>query len=120
MTALMVVLGAAVGAPLRYLVDLAVQSLHTSLMPWGTVTVNVVGSFVLGVVAGLAADGGLPPETVALLGTGFCGALTTFSTFGYEVDVLVRRGVPWTAAGYVALSLGAGMAAVVAGYALGH
>jgi len=117
-TALLVVAGAALGAPLRYLTDLFVQSLHDSLMPWGTFTVNVVGSFVLGVVGGLAADGGVSPAVVALVGTGFCGALTTFSTFGYETVELVRLRAWLLAGANVAGSVAAGLAAVFAGYAL--
>ena len=118
MTALLVVLGAAVGAPLRYLTDLWVNSRHDSLVPWGTFVVNVVGSFVLGLVGGLAASGGASPQVVALLGTGFCGALTTFSTFGYETAVLARQGAWLYAAGNVLGSVVAGLAAVAAGYAL--
>jgi fluoride exporter len=76
---LLVIVGAAVGAPLRYATDRIVQSRHDTGFPWGTFTVNVAGSFVLGVVVG-----GAPPGVVALVGTGFCGALTTYSTFGYE------------------------------------
>ena len=118
LTALLVALGAAVGAPLRYLVDLWVQSLHGTVLPWGTFVVNVAGSFVLGVVGGLAARGNVPPAVVALAGTGFCGALTTFSTFGYETVGLAREGA-WRAAAANALgSVVAGLAAVWAGYAL--
>jgi CrcB protein len=118
MTALLVVLGAAVGAPLRYLTDLAVQSLHDSLMPWGTLTVNTVGSFVLGVLGGLAATGGVSPQVLALVGTGFCGALTTFSTFGYETAVLARQGAWLWAGTNVVAGVAAGLAAVYAGYLL--
>lgn len=118
MTALLVVLGAAVGAPARYLVDLWVQSLHDTVLPWGTFAVNVAGSFVLGVVGGLAARGGVPPAVVALVGTGFCGALTTFSTFGYETVVLARRGAWWHATANVVGSVVAGLAAVALGYTL--
>jgi CrcB protein len=117
-TALLVVLGAAVGAPARYLTDLAVASRHDSTLPWGTFVVNVVGSFVLGGLAGLASHGAVSPQVIALAGTGFCGALTTFSTFGYETTVLSRNGA-WVAAGLnVVCSVVAGLAAVAVGYAL--
>ena len=119
MTALLVALGAAVGAPLRYLTDLAVQSMHDSVMPWGTFVVNVVGSFVLGAVAAAVAAGALPPAASALVGTGFCGALTTFSTFGYETVRAVRDGARAVALGNVVLSLAAGLAACVLGWQAG-
>ena len=114
MTFLLVVLGAAVGAPTRYLTDLAVQRLHATRFPWGTWTVNVVGSFVLGVV--VAAHSGW---VTTLVGTGFCGALTTFSTFGYETVRLTEEGETATAVSNVALSLVAGLAAAALGWALG-
>ena len=92
MTVLLVLLGGAVGAPTRYLVDRWVQSWHPGLLPWGTFTVNAAGSLVLGLAAGAlsAADG--PDWVLTLVGTGFCGALTTFSTFGYETVRLAEEG----------------------------
>lgn len=78
--ALLVVLGAAVGAPLRYvLAHLLDGRLH-----WGTIGVNTVGSFLLGLFSGLSLEGG----AMALLGTGFCGALTTYSAFVVQVHDL--------------------------------
>jgi CrcB protein len=116
MTALLVALGAAVGAPLRFLTDRVMQARFGTAFPWGTLTVNVAGSFVLGLVLGLP----LAPETVALLGTGFCGALTTYSTFSWEILALSRRGELLAATGYALLSITAGMGAAVIGGALGH
>ena len=68
---LLVALGGAVGAPLRYVTDLVVSSLHDTVFPWGTWAVNVVGSLALGVVAGLVTAGG-PPWLGTLVGTGIC------------------------------------------------
>lgn len=76
MTWLYVALGAAVGAPLRYVVG----HLFDGPMPWGTITANVTGSFLLGLFSGLALGG----DAMALLGVGFCGALTTYSSFAVQ------------------------------------
>lgn len=119
MTVLLVLLGGAVGAPTRYLTDVVVQSRHRSVLPWGTITVNVAGSFVLGLVAALTASGHLGSWALTLVGTGFCGALTTFSTFSYETVRLAHDGHWRTAVLNVAISLALGLAAVVAGWALG-
>jgi CrcB protein len=84
-TAVYVVLGAAVGAPLRYVLGHWLDERP----PWGTILVNLAGSFLLGLFSGLALDGAL----VALLGTGFCGALTTYSAFAVQThDLGPRRG----------------------------
>ena len=72
--------GGAVGAPLRYLTDRFVQRRHDSLFPWGTFTVNVVGSAILGILAGALLVGAGTTTAGLLLGTGLCGALTTYST----------------------------------------
>jgi len=115
LTALLVVLGAMVGAPLRYLVDRTVQARHDSLFPWGTFAVNVTGSFVLGVLVFARAQ----PDLVALFGTGFAGALTTYSTFGYETLRLVEEKAIGYALLNVAANLLAGLGAAVGGTALG-
>ena len=109
MTVLLVALGAALGAPLRYLTDRLVQSRHGSRFPWGTLTVNMAGSLVLGFLTGLPVG----PAVAALLGTGFCGALTTFSTLQVETIALAREGAAGLAVAYALASLAAGMAAAV-------
>jgi CrcB protein len=116
-TVLLVLLGGAVGAPLRYLTDLAIQSRHDSVFPWGTFGVNVIGSFVLGCVASAVYAAAWPAWVLTLAGTGLCGALTTFSTFGYETVRLVQDGAPWTALANALGSLAAGLAACAAGWA---
>jgi CrcB protein len=109
-TVLLVALGAAVGAPLRYLTDRAVQSRHDSVFPWGTLTVNVAGSLLLGFLTGWPAGHAVS----ALLGTGFCGALTTYSTFSYETVRLPRR----YAVANVVVSILAGLGAAYLGISL--
>ncbi|NUK06230.1 CrcB family protein [Streptomyces lunaelactis] len=108
---LLVAVGAAIGAPLRYLTDRAVQARHDSVFPWGTFVVNAAGSLVLGAVAGAAVSS----STYALLGTGLCGALTTYSTFSYETLRLAERGWTFLAAANVAASLLVGLGSVVLG-----
>jgi len=111
---LLVLLGGIVGAPVRYLTDVTVQRLHGTTFPWGTWTVNVAGSFVLGLVAVAA-----PDWLVTLAGTGFCGALTTFSTFGYETVRLAEEGELSAAATNVVGSVAAGLAAAALGWWFG-
>ncbi|WP_295697711.1 fluoride efflux transporter CrcB [Lapillicoccus sp.] len=120
MTAVLLVsLGAAVGAPGRWLVDRAVQRRHTGLVPWGTLTVNLVGSLVLGGVLGWSSAPDRGHDLALLLGTGFCGAFTTFSTFAVESVRLLEGGRSRYAAGYVLLSLVAGCLLAAVGWWLG-
>lgn len=116
MTWLLVALGAAVGAPLRYLTDRAVQARHDSLFPWGTLTVNLAGCLLLGVLAGAS----VTSSTYALLGTGLCGALSTYSTFSYETLRLAERGRGRLTAANVILSVLVGLGSMVCGAELGR
>lgn len=109
MTVLLVMLGGAAGAVLRYAAD---RALPAGWLPWGTLAANVAGSFTLGLLAGVT--GGL----AALLGTGLCGALTTYSTFGHQTVELAEQRQPGRALAYVSVSLSAGLAAVWLGRAL--
>ncbi|MGW7404871.1 fluoride efflux transporter CrcB [Streptomyces sp. NPDC054833] len=112
---LLVALGAVVGAPLRYLTDRAVQSRHDSVFPWGTFVVNVTGCLILGLLTGAVSAGAAGPHLQLLLGTGLCGALTTYSTFSYETLRLSEAGAGLYAAANVVASVVAGLGAAFAG-----
>ena len=114
MTAVLVLLGGAVGAAARYLTDVSVRRRHSAEFPWGTFTVNMVGCFVLGLVAAAGSA-----WVLTLVGTGFCGAFTTFSTFGYESVRLREHGETGAAWANVAGSVVVGMGAAVLGWWLG-
>ncbi|WP_327736181.1 fluoride efflux transporter CrcB [Streptomyces nojiriensis] len=109
---LLVVAGAAVGAPLRYLLDRAVQARHDSLFPWGTFVVNAAACLVLGSLAGAALAGAASSRLHLLLGAGLCGALSTYSTFSYETLRLAERGRGFLAAANVVMSVLVGLGAV--------
>ena len=112
MTPLLVALGAAVGAPLRLLAtQVAGRDGRDPAM--GTLAVNVAGSVVLGLLLGLA---DVPTGVVALVGSGFCGALTTFSTFGADVLRLRAQGSLGRSLAYVSGTLVLGIAAAAAAY----
>ena len=115
-TVLLVGVGAAVGAPLRYVADAAAKKRLGSAFPWGTFAVNVAGSFVLGAVT--AGAGAFGHAVQAAVGTGFCGALTTYSTFGYELVSLTERRDGRTALTYVLTSIVVGVLAAAAGWVL--
>ncbi|MFF4396977.1 fluoride efflux transporter CrcB [Streptomyces sp. NPDC001480] len=112
---LLVVLGGAVGAPLRYLIDRTVQAHHDGTFPWGTFAANVTGSMILGTLAGAALAGAGSQSIQLLLGTGLCGALTTYSTFSYETLGLAEAGARFLAAANVLASVIAGLGAVFIG-----
>ena len=116
---LCVCIGAAVGAPARYLVDRFIQSRRDTVMPWGTLSVNVLGTLVLGLLTGLAAARDVPAEVLLAVGTGLCGAFTTYSTFGYESLRLFEDGARLLACLNVAVTLAAGLAAAIVGCAVG-
>lgn len=106
MSALLVALGALVGAPLRFLA----ASWLDDEWPFGTLLVNVAGSLVLGMCSGWALDG----EQLALVGVGFCGALTTYSSFAVQTVELGRvRG-----AAYAVTTLGLALGACALGFVI--
>jgi CrcB protein len=95
----------ALGALARYLVDAFVIRRAVRGLPAATLAINVTGSFVLGVLTGLALYHALPSTPKIILGTGFCGAYTTFSTFAYEVVRLIDEREHRAAAFTLALSV---------------
>lgn len=114
-------LGGFAGAVARYLISGWVHRLAGPVFPWGTLAVNTAGCFALGVLMGVVeARGAVSGELRLFLSMGFLGSLTTFSTFGYETLVLLRGSQLGLAAASVAGNLALGLAAVVAGLALGR
>ncbi|TSB24046.1 CrcB family protein [Streptomyces sp. NBC_01525] len=110
---LLVIAGAAVGAPLRYLTDRAVQARHDSVFPWGTFIVNVSACVILGLITGAVSS-----QVQLTLGTGLCGALSTYSTFSYETLRLAEDGARFLAVANVVAQLVAGLGAAFLGAAL--
>ena len=115
-----VFLGGCVGGLVRYLVSQH-WSMATHLFPWPTFTVNVAGAFILALLVVVATDV-LGPTTYVrpLVGTGFCGALTTFSSIVVSADRLIAHGHAGLAAVYLAGSIAAGLAAVSVGLFTGR
>jgi fluoride exporter len=114
--ALMVAIGAAVGAPLRYLIDRGIQARYKTVFPWGTLIANVSACFALGLVTGTVTATS-PSQVQALIGTGLAGALSTLS---YQTLRLAEEGFRTFATVYVLVTLAAGPLAATAGVALGH
>ena len=112
--------GGCVGGLARYLVAEQWPA-STHLFPWPTFAVNVAGAFILPVVIVIAADVLRRPRYVRpLLGTGFCGALTTFSSVVVTADELIAHGHVGVAAGYLTATLTAGLAAATLGLVAGR
>jgi len=108
---LFVALGGAVGSMGRYLVSKYFET-H---FPWGTFTVNILGSLLIGILTGIVAKGSLSPEMKLLLVTGFCGGFTTFSTFANETFSMMKAGDALLAAVYIGASVAIGVLAVFLG-----
>lgn len=106
--------GAGFGAPLRFVIDAAVQERNDGTRPNGTLVVNGIGSLILGIVTALASNGTVSGDAATVIGTGFCGALTTFSTFAVETVRLIEAGAVEHALRHVALhaSVAIGLAAI--------
>lgn len=89
---IMVFLGGGLGSALRFLISKALNKSSLEI-PFGTLTVNIVGSLLLGLILGISLkSGALSNNTMLFLATGFCGGFTTFATFSYENQVFLRTG----------------------------
>lgn len=118
---LLVALGGALGSLARYGVNVWTARAFGPAFPWGTLTVNVAGGFVMGLIAALLAlRGGEAGEARLFLMTGVLGGFTTFSAFSLDAVTLWERGEAGVALMYVAASVSLSVAALVAGLALGR
>ena len=117
--ALLVAVGGAIGSLLRYYVGQWALRLMGPAFPWGTLTVNVVGCFVIGLFTELIARKfNASVELRLLLVTGFLGGFTTFSAFSLDARSLFERGEAVAGGVYIAASVGLSMAAVISGLAV--
>lgn len=96
MTIMIVILAGALGAVLRFVVDSAIKYRRTHRFPWTTLLINLTGSALIGLLAGLVIFHHAAPDLLTVLGTGFCGGYTTFSTASVETVRLIERR-RWTA-----------------------
>jgi fluoride exporter len=114
-TALLVAIAGACGVLARYGIGKA--TIHTEALLWSTVGINIIGSFLLGL---LAAEHWFSRDVREALGVGFLGGFTTFSTFSVQIVLDVDGGEPWRAFGYLVASVVGGIAAATCGYVLGR
>src|SRR5215467_13180111 len=97
-----VALGGALGSVARYLVGIGSTKLFGIAFPWGTLIINIFGSFLIGVFAeSFALKWNLPQSAQVFLTVGICGGFTTFSTFSLDAFVMIEHGEFWAAAGYI-------------------
>ncbi|WKW50332.1 fluoride efflux transporter CrcB [Rhodomicrobium lacus] len=120
-TYLFIALGGAIGSVARAAVSDAMVRLTGPFFPWGTILINITGSFIIGLFAALSVSGsryGLHGDARAFVMIGICGGYTTFSSFSLQTFDLLRDGKPWAALANVGISVLMCLAAVALGYAL--
>ncbi len=115
---LLVGFGSFIGGMSRYLVTLFVQNKILSTFPYGTLAVNIIGCFLIGVIYGLSERGNVNPEWRLFLATGIMGGFTTFSSFSNETVSMLRDAEYLPAFSYVAFSVIVGLAATFGGISL--
>ncbi len=107
--------GSFIGGISRYLISLFIQNRVPSTFPFGTLSVNIIGCFLIGVVFGLADRGNMRQEWRLFLATGVLGGFTTFSAFSNETVGMMRDGQFWYASAYVVSSVLLGVIATFMG-----
>jgi CrcB protein len=117
-TTLLIGLGSFIGGSGRYLISKLIQSNLTSVFPFGTFAVNIVGCFLIGSVLGYSSKNELDTEWQLFLTTGILGGFTTFSAFSMESINMLRDGHTSPALIYIALSICVGLIATLVGYSL--
>ncbi len=120
MITLLLACAGGLGATSRFVTDTLVARHNPFRVPLGTIVINISGSFVLGLVTGLVALGSADSTAKAVLGTGFCGGYTTFSTASVETARLWVAEGRGTGTRYATVTLVASVAAAALGLALGH
>lgn len=116
---LIVAFGGGVGSVARYLLSFYIQKSTDGTFPWGTFVVNLLGSFIIGLLYALSERGQImSTEIRLLLAVGLCGGFTTFSTFANENFILIRGGEFFQMAFYTSLSVVLGFFFVYLGYSL--
>ncbi len=108
-------IGGFLGSNARYWISVLVIRLSGGTFPLGTLTVNAAGCFLLGLLAGSSSSWNISPGVKLMIGTGFLGALTTFSTFSIETVELFQKSSGFNAVLNVGFNLGIGIAAAAAG-----
>lgn len=110
--------GSFIGGILRYLLSQFIQTKFLSIFPFGTLTVNIVGCFFIGLVFGFSDRGNLTPEWRLFLATGLLGGFTTFSAFSNETVGMLRDGQLWYATAYISSSVIVGLVATFIGFSI--
>jgi len=117
---LLVGLGGSLGSMARYISVRTIDGRLNALFPYGTLFVNLIGSFLIGITYAIVArKTGQSEHWGTFLGAGFCGGFTTFSAFAYENVSLIQQRMATTSLLYIAVSIGLGLLAVAAGTAVG-
>lgn len=113
-----VIIGSATGGTIRYLISLYFLSKGLTKFPWATLSINLVGCFLIGIIYAAIGKSVHEQNLKLLLATGFCGGFTTFSAFAIENLHLLKQGATTSAIAYIALSVFLGILLTFLGFSL--